>query len=206
MNSCRKSQETLKKTKSLTSDDKNTFKYAPQPIYVKKVFVPLCILYTGQLTFYNRIKYLSSFPSKGPLYPKLSMCTIEVDLVPLVWPTAPPKVRKPRFIAAKRGPFWGYFLDLINFPGQTVDFRLQHVTNIWKAMMTLSYNLVIWNQFQCILWCVRFLLTQCNPIEPQIFNLVTLFLTSFIIQVGLYRLPLSFDGLLMLAISLQSLE
>ena len=57
------------------------------------------------------------------------------------------------------------------FPGQTMDFRLQHVSNIWKAMMTLSYNLVIWNQFQCILWCVRFLLTQCNSIEPKIWHL-----------------------------------
>ena len=33
------------------------------------------------------------------------------------------------------------FLDEISFPGQTVDFSLQHVVHIWKAM-ALSYNLV----------------------------------------------------------------
>ena len=118
-------------------------KNTSQPIFVKKVFVPLCILYTGHCTFYNALKYLSLFPNNGPkskefpfftiflchpqknfsselnfdakdlllilLYPKLPMCTLEVDLVTLVWPTAPPKFRKPRFLAAKRGPFWGYF-------------------------------------------------------------------------------------------------
>ena len=36
--------------------------------------------------------------------------------------------------------FLGYFLDLINFPGQTVDFCLKHVLEIPKAM-TLSFNL-----------------------------------------------------------------
>ena len=77
-----------------------------------------------------------------PSYPKLSMCTLKVDLVPLVWPTAPPKVRKPRFLAAKKRPFLGLFFGLNQFSCQTVDFRLQHVTNIWKAIMTLSYNLV----------------------------------------------------------------
>ena len=33
-----------------------------------------------------------------------------------------------------------FVLDEISFPGQMVDFHLQHVIHIWKAM-TLSYNL-----------------------------------------------------------------
>ena len=44
-------------------------KNTSQPIFVKKVFVPLCImyiLYTSHFTFYNPLKYLSSFPSNGP--------------------------------------------------------------------------------------------------------------------------------------------
>ena len=36
--------------------------------------------------------------------------------------------------------FLGVFLDEISFLGQTVDFCLQHVIYIWKAM-TLSYKL-----------------------------------------------------------------
>ena len=36
--------------------------------------------------------------------------------------------------------FLGVFFDEISFPGQTVNFRLQHVIHIWKAM-TLGYNL-----------------------------------------------------------------
>ena len=42
----------------------------------------------------------------------------------------------------KKTLFLGVFLDKISFPGQTVDFRLQHVTLIWKAYasaVNLSY-------------------------------------------------------------------
>ena len=35
-----------------------------------------------------------------PLYPKVSTGTLKVDLVPLIWHIAPPKVRKPRFVSA----------------------------------------------------------------------------------------------------------
>ena len=44
-----------------------------------------------------------------PLYPKLSMGTLKVDLVPLVWHPALHKVRKPRFLAAQTGPFGANF-------------------------------------------------------------------------------------------------
>ena len=49
-----------------------------------------------------------------------------VDIVPLICHTAPPKVRIPNFLAAYAGPFRGYFLDAIKFPGQTIHFRLLH--------------------------------------------------------------------------------
>ena len=59
-----------------------------------------------------------------PLYPKLFRGTPEVDLVPIVWHTAPPKVRIPRIHCRQKRLFLGVFLEKKSFPGKTVDFHL----------------------------------------------------------------------------------
>merc|ERR1711963_1145000 len=46
-----------------------------------------------------------------PLYPKLFRGTTEVDLVPIVWHTAPPKVRIPRIHCRRKRLFLGVFLE-----------------------------------------------------------------------------------------------
>ena len=46
------------------------------------------------------------------------------------------------------------FLDEISFPGQTVDFRPQHVIEIWKVIWAIKKAL------QCILQGVRLLLAK----------------------------------------------
>ena len=59
-----------------------------------------------------------------PLYPKLFRGTPEVALVPIVWHTAPPKVRIPRIHCRQKRLFLGVFLEKKSFPGKTVDFHL----------------------------------------------------------------------------------
>ena len=78
-----------------------------------------------------------------PLYPKLFRGTPEVDLVPIVWHTAPPKVRIPRIHCRQKRLFLGVFLEKKSFPGKTVDFHLQHALQILKAIgpeVNLSYQ------------------------------------------------------------------
>ena len=50
--------------------------------------------------------------------------TLRVDLVPIVWHTAPPKVRIPRIHCRQNRPFFDVFLEKKSFPGKTVDFHL----------------------------------------------------------------------------------
>ena len=53
-----------------------------------------------------------------PLYPKLFRGTPEVDLVPIVWHTAPPKVRIPRIHCRQKRLFLGVFLEKKKFSWQ----------------------------------------------------------------------------------------
>ena len=50
--------------------------------------------------------------------------SLKIDLVPIVWHTAPAKVRKPRNRVRLKRLFFGVFFDKISFPGQTVHFHL----------------------------------------------------------------------------------
>merc|ERR1712004_969406 len=54
----------------------------------------------------------------------LNRYTPKVDLVPIVWHTAPPKVRIPRIHCRQKRLFLGVFLEKKSFPGKTVDFWL----------------------------------------------------------------------------------
>ena len=51
----------------------------------------------------------SFFDTAIALYPKVFKGSLKVDPVPIVWHTAPPKVRQPRFLAAKNGCFYVFF-------------------------------------------------------------------------------------------------
>merc|ERR1711873_183918 len=53
-----------------------------------------------------------------PLYPKLFRGTPEVDLVPIVWHTAPPKVRIPRIHRRQKRLFLGVFFGKKKFSWQ----------------------------------------------------------------------------------------
>merc|ERR1711973_202842 len=69
--------------------------------------------------------------------------TLRVDLVPIVWHTALPKVRIPRIHCRQKRLFLGVFLEKKSFPGKTVDFHLYHALQILKAIgpeVNLSYQ------------------------------------------------------------------
>ena len=76
------------------------------------------------------------------LYPKVFRGTLKVDLVSFRRRPAPSKVSISEKLSIIFGVF-RFFLDKIEFPGQTVNFCLQHVLHILKAidlMVHLSYQ------------------------------------------------------------------
>ena len=101
------------------------------------------------------------------LYPKLFTGGLKVDLGPIVWHTASSKVRQPRFLTAQKGCFQVFFFRKKSFPGETVNFHLQHVIHILKAIVS-AIILAINEVFLSILRGVKILLTHCNRIENKI--------------------------------------
>merc|ERR1712115_431938 len=56
------------------------------------------------------------------LYPKLFRGTLRVDLVPIVWHTAPPKVRIPQIPCRQKRLFLGVFLEKEVFLAKRMTF------------------------------------------------------------------------------------
>ena len=83
----------------------------------------------------------------GPLYPKLYRGTPIVDLGPIVWHTAPPKVRKPRNRVRQKRLFFGVFLGKKSFPSKTLTVSYSMSYIFWK----LLFQRLILATYQ---WCL----------------------------------------------------
>ena len=70
--------------------------------------------------------------------PQVFRGSLKVDLVPIVWHTAPPKVRKPRFVSAETGHLGGLFFGLNKFSWPNGRLLRVACLKILKAMIILA--------------------------------------------------------------------
>ena len=118
--------------------------------------------------------------------------TFRVDLIPIVWRTAPPKIRIPRNPCRQKRLFLAFFWKKKVFLAKRSTFAYSMSYIFWKLLfqkLILAINEVFWS----ILRGVRILLTRCNRIEHKIWHhvlkhCVEIFSDDSLLQHAVYRI------------------